>query len=960
MTRRRAARTQPFLLDPERDSNLGPNIRARFTLEGRRVSRKALPEFLHTRLKKALEQEGFGRLYSHQVEGLEALHAGRDVLVSTPTASGKSLIYQLYALDQWLKSPGATAMFLYPMKALAQDQRGKINELAARLGFPEFRAEIYDGDTPPATRRKLMKSPPPVLLSNPDMFHLSFLAYHENWRAFFKRLSLFVLDEAHVYRGVFGVNVHYVFWRFSRILENLGAEPSWVATSATLSGGDVFYRALTGRDAVHLDRSGAPQPERRLFLLSSSGSPYTLACELMDRLLAEDARTLTFTKARRITELIFSWLCQRDASYRKTVSSYRAGFLPSERRRIEHGFFEGSLKGVVSTSAMEVGIDVGGLDACILVGYPGSLISLHQRMGRVGRHGNEADIFLIAMPDAMDQYFVQHPEALLDRPLEEIILDPDNRLIMQPHLLCAAHEAPLDDEEIPPEGAMRDALNILDAKGELVLDAEGTTWHTLRKRPHRRVNLRTMGEGFTIVNAAGKGIGSVDGVRVYRECHEGAIYLHQGQTYVVTQVAPKDRKVIVRPVRTDYYTEVRGDKDTEILEVLGRKRSGAYDLYLGRLKVTEYTTSYVKKRMAGGETIGEYDLDAPPVIFETEGFWFALPPAIAPYLSEEGLHVMGGIHALEHSMIGMFPLTAMADRWDLGGISYPHHPQVKGPAIFIYDGCPGGAGMSRKGFNRFEFLLESTARLLHDCPCEDGCPGCVQSPKCGNGNRPLDKAAAILLTEILEGKIPLRSRPKPLEIKPRISEKEPGPKKDRPKPGRLVFDLETQKLASEVGGWGNISKLGLALAVTWDLDREVWQTFYEEDAADLVDDLLNAELVIGFNVDRFDLEVMRPYTDRSLAEVKTLDMLAVLKDRLGFRLSLASLAEANFNEEKMADGVQSVQWFREGKLDLVAQYCRKDVELTGRLYLKGLEEGFLLFKRRGGGLLRVKINHWKP
>ena len=956
MAKRKMMRGPGFLVAPEADPDLGPNIKAQYDLPPSGAVTEPLPEALAPELREAMERIGLGRLYNHQVSGLERLLAGSDLIVSTPTASGKSLIYQVYAIDRWLKDPDSRALFVYPYKALAQDQCAKLTEFAARLGFEDFGAAIYDGDTKPAARRKIQKEPPPVVMTNPDMLHLAFLAFEENWDRFFRSLRLVVLDETHVYRGIFGANVHHLLWRFGRVLKKEGNAPLWVATSATLSDPRGFFKTLTGREAALIDESGAPRPGRRLYLMSAEGSPYTLACEVMDRLLKEGARTLTFTKARRVTELVYSWLCQRDRSYRKTVSSYRAGFLPAERRKIEKAFFEGDLMGVVSTSAMEVGIDVGGLDACILVGYPGSLISLYQRMGRVGRGGKEAAIFLIAMPDALDQYFVQHPDKLLNRPIEEVVLDPENPHIIPPHLLCAAREVPLDDADFGGGDPRRSAIDSLDRSGDLVLDADGVSWHTLRRNPHREVNLRTMGESYMIVGPSGKAVGSIDGHRAYRECHEGAVYLHQGQTYVVKALSHKDRKVAVKAENTDYFTEVRGDKETEILEVFESRTIGPSNLHIGRLKVTEYLTSYIKKRMSGGETIAEYPLESPPLVFETEGFWVALPPALKTLTTRLGLHLMGGIHAFEHALIGIFPLRALSDRWDLGGISYPHHPQVGGPAVFVYDGYPGGVGLCRKGYELFEDLVATTGRVVRDCECENGCPACIQSPKCGSGNKPLDKAAAILISGVLEG---LEDVPPAGEIgyaAPHVEEEAPA--EARVVPGRLVFDLETQKLASEVGGWGHIRDMRLALAVTWDLDRNAWRTYFEEEAEDLIGDLLASPEVIGFNVDRFDIDVLRPYTQKDLGRVKTLDLLSVLKERLGFRVSLASLAEANFGDAKQADGVQSVQWFREGRFDLIESYCRKDVELTGRLYLKGLEDGYVLIRTKAGEHLRINVLGW--
>ena len=949
-----------MLSSPEEDPHFGKNVVARFDLDGSAATMSPLPRHLHPDLASALDGEGMQELYSHQVLGLQEMEASRDIFICTPTASGKSLVYQLRAIDSWLKDPESVSLFVYPYKALAQDQLGKISELAGRLGFGGFVPEIYDGDTPQSRRRKIQGKLPPVLLTNPDMLHSAFLAYAENWGHLFKRLRLVVLDEAHVYRGVFGSHVHHLLWRLDRVLSGAGSSPRWVATSATVSDGGGFFKRLTGREAVEIGASGAPSPARRLYLLSCDGSPYTLACELMDRLLDCGARTLAFTKARRVTELVYSWLCKRNREYRHTVSSYRAGFLPSERRKIEQGFFSGQLKGVVSTSAMEVGIDVGGLDACIMVGYPGSLISLYQRVGRVGRGGREADIFLVTMPDALDQYFVRHPESLLGRPIEEMVLDPENRTITSSHLVCAARELPIEDGSIPQGSHRREALEALDRAGELVLDAEGVRWHTLRRNPHREMGLRSIGESYEIVGESGKAIGSIDGARVFRECHVGAIYLHQGTTYQVVALSQKDRKVTVRPENSDHYTEVRSSKETEILSEIAAKPSGACEVHLGRLKVTETLNSYVLKNFGGGEVIAEYPLDAPPIIFETVGFWVVIPPAAVGQLSEMGLHTMGGIHAIEHAMIGMFPLLAMADRWDLGGISYTLHPQVGSGAVFIYDAYSGGIGLSEKGYSRVDELLRATWSLVKDCECEAGCPGCIQSPKCGNGNRPLDKDAAAHLLALLTGEIPM---PMGKDIRPRPSGLPGAPapvaQPSKKTHGRLVVDLETQNLASEVGGWGNIRTMRLALAASWDLDSGEWRTYFEEEAEDLVEDMFNAELVIGFNIRRFDFEVLRAYTGRDLGRIRTVDLLDVIKSRLGFRISLGSLAESNFGEGKTADGILSVQYFREGRFDLVEAYCKKDVELTGRLYLKGLQEGCLLFRGKGGELLRVRVEGWK-
>ncbi len=928
-------------------------IKASFDLDPIPRQDSPLPGFLHCSLRESLISSGLEKLYSHQCEALCGLNAGRNLLVSTPTASGKSLIYQLYALDCFLKDEKSRFLFLYPYKALAQDQHQKFTELMASLGFPDFRAEIYDGDTPPHKRKKIQQDPPRVIMTNPDMLHLGFLSYRENWHELFSNLRLVVVDEAHVYRGIFGAHVHHLFWRLKRAAAENGLLPQWIGTSATIGEGRRFFEKLIGEECGQITESGAPRPKRRLFVLCPPGSPYTLACYLMETLLEEKARTVTFTKARRITELVYNWLIQRNRKYKKLVSSYRAGFLPSERRQIERYFFEGSLLGVVSTSAMEAGIDVGGLDACILVGFPGSLVSLYQRMGRVGRGDTPADIFLITMPDALDQYYLTHPQELLTRKVEEPVLDTLNANIAESHLLCAAKELPLVDEEFTLQHSYRPALDALDKKGRLVLDAEGVRWYTLSRNPHREVNLRSLGESYAIIDERKKMIGTIDGVRVYRECHEGAIYLHQGQSYESVEISPKDRKVFVRQVTSDHYTEVRSEKETEILEVFEEKVFPSFKLCFGRVKVTEKITGFVKKKLFSNETIGEYPVEAPPSIFETEGLWIIFPSQIVDELSGRKLHPMGSLHAVEHAVIAVFPLLALADRWDLGGISYLLYPNFGTPAIFLYDGYPGGIGLARKGFAEMSVLLEKTKELVSSCECESGCPSCIQSPKCGNGNRPLDKEGAVLALDFLLNEKTAAKLPKIFIPKSIVSaEKKNIPRK------RVVFDVETKMLAEEVGGWGNISKMGLAIAVVRDIDNDDWLSFTENDVKDLIDILFSAELVIGFNTLRFDYEVLRGYTKKDFSKVRSLDLLDVLYRRNGFRTSLQHLAAANFNEGKSADGLQSVKWFREGRLDLVEKYCRKDVVLTEKLYLKGLQDGFVLLPRKTGEIVRINVLNW--
>lgn len=908
------------------------------------------PSLFHKELSASLQDNNFFSFYIHQVEAFENLYSGKNILVSTPTGSGKSLIYQLFAIDSFLKDRNRKFLFLYPFKALAQDQLNKLNELTTKLKFPEFRAVIYDGDTSQYQRKKIQQNPPPVIMTNPEMVHLSFLAYKENWKDWLNNLFLVSIDEAHIYRGIFGANVHHLLWRLKRVVPQ---RLFWIGTSATIGKGKRFFEKLTGEEVVSIQKSGAPRPNRNLCILQPKGSPYTLACFLMDKLLEHNRRTVTFTKARRITELIYNWLIKRNPKYRELVSSYRAGFLPSERRVIEQKFFDGTLLGVVSTSAMEAGIDIGNLDACILIGFPGSLVSLYQRMGRVGRGENPADVFLITMPDALDQYFLTHPEELLTREIEEPILDPYNEYITEGHILCAAKECPLNDSDYPLMHPLRKTIDLLDAKGKLILDESGTRWHTLLRNPHREINFRSIGQSYEIINENGKIIGTIDSIRVFRECHEGAVYLHQGQSYEVVKISEKQKKVYVKISLEDHYTEVRSEKETEILEIYEDKPFPSFHLYFAKVKVTERVIGYVKKRVFSGDTIAEYPLETPPVTFETESVFMVLPSKMTDFLIEKRYHIMGSYHAVEHALIAVFPLLALADRWDIGGISYELYPAFNSPAIFIYDGIPGGVGISRKGFEEMEKLLSKTLELVSSCECEDGCPSCIQSPKCGNGNRPLDKDGAKTVLDTLLNKERIILRP---SVKIAISPKEVILKKPFKK---VVFDIETKFLAEEVGGWDKIDKLELALAVLWDLENDKWYTFLEKDVENLIDSLFDAELVIGFNSKRFDYKVLQRYTRKDFTKVKSFDILEKVRDQIGFRISLDSLAFANFGEGKTSEGIESVKWFREGKIDLVEKYCKKDVELTGKLYLKGVQEGFLLFISRDKQIFRINTKNWQ-
>ncbi|MFQ5876486.1 MAG: DEAD/DEAH box helicase [Acidobacteriota bacterium] len=1012
-----------------RSEKLGAEVVHVASLPARPSSYGDLERPLPPPLGRGLEDLGISRLYSHQAEAIDRCRSGEDVLAVTPTASGKSLVYLVPTLEAALIRPGARALYLFPYKALAQDQLQGLRELAAAAarhggllpgpgalpgsGRP-VSAAIYDGDTPDAQRRRIKSDPPDVLITNPDMLHLGILAHHDDWRAFFENLDCVVVDELHVYKGIFGSHVHHILRRLLRIAASHGRRPRIIASSATIANPGWLGEALTGRRFSLVDRSGAPRAEKHLMFLNPRSSPYTAATHLLAWSMDHGFRSIAFTRARKITELLHSWLLQSAPRYRGRVSAYRSGYLPEERREIERRLVDGTLRGVIATSALELGVDIGGLDVCLLVGYPGSIVSSWQRIGRVGREDRPALTVLVAMPDALDQYFMAHPMELLERGFEEAVFDPDNPVIARAHLVCAGAEIPLSEEadaEFYDDSAFAVARD-LEREGALARDAEGGRWFTLRRRPQRDVNIRSIGATYTIIDeAAARVVGTIDGVRAFHETHEGAIYLHHGQQYLVRELAIGSRRVRAVPVDVDYYTEVRAEKETEILEVLDTRAVGALRVSLGRIRVTERITGYEKRRLFGRDPLGLFDLSLPALSFETVGFWMLLPDALRDMvLAREG-HFMGGIHAVEHALIALFPLFAICDRGDIGGISYPLHPQVGRPAIFIYDGHPGGVGLAAKGYAEIGGLLSRTAELLAACPCDAGCPSCVQSPKCGNGNHPLDKSAARLVLEVLAGRRPLEGAgpeadPQPVRpaAPPRDStllgacrvaseqpaapprDSTPGPAPDRapiramgrgeehePPPATyrrgagdagkareqtLFFDLETQRSAEDVGGWQNVGEMKLALAVTYDDVNARFRTYYEKDVDRLLLDLVMADRVVGYNIDRFDLVVLGAYTDWDLSHIRSFDMLADIYRKLGFRLKLADVAGATLRIGKSADGLQSLRWWKEGRVDLVEQYCRRDVEVTRDLFLFGANNGYILYSDRDGRTLRLPVD-WK-
>ncbi|MDH4232169.1 MAG: DEAD/DEAH box helicase [Nitrospirota bacterium] len=697
------------------------------------------------RLRQVLIDRGITRFYSHQSGAVELIRKGNNVLLMTPTASGKSLVYNIPVLESIMDDPDARSLYVFPLKGLEQDQLKTLKELAFALGIDNAGA-VYDGDTKAAQRKQIRESLPNVIFTNPDMLHLALIPFHKKWEDFFRRLNYVVIDEIHAYRGVFGSHVAQVLRRLRRVCDFYGSAPRFVSASATIANPAKHAQALTGLPFSIIDESGAPAAGKHFFFLDPVESPYTLATKLFVNCLENGLRTIVFTKSRKITELIYKWSLNYAPALKERISPYRAGFLPVERRAIEERLFSGNLLGVISTSALELGVDIGGLDCCILCGYPGSVSSTWQRAGRVGRKGEESLVFLIAIQDALDHYFMRHPEAFFEKNHEAAVIDPTNRTILKRHLVCAAAELPLraDDTAYAPE-ELPQVIEALVTDKVLVPGKRGDVWISKDRNPQKDVGIRAVGERFMLLNTAGRLIGEMGGGRIFREAFPGAIYLHRGKHYRVDELDLTRKKAICSEVKPNYYTRPLSTGTTEVLEEKEKRRCKDIPLHWGMLRITEKVVSYDKKRAYDNVRISNHPLDLPEHVFDTEGLWFIISDALKYDMESRRFDLGGTIHAVEHAVIACMPLFSLCDRGDVGGLSHTCFPLLGRPAIFIYDGHEGGLGLSRRAYDIFEELLDSTLKVLDDCPCTNGCPSCVQDPQCGNRNEPLDKQGARFL-----------------------------------------------------------------------------------------------------------------------------------------------------------------------------------------------------------------------
>ena len=752
--------------------------------EAARKGRAAeLPNDLPDELRAALHAAGIRTLHGHQRAAYDLLRAAENVVISTGTASGKSLCYQLAALAEQIADPQSRALFLFPTKALAQDQARALHGLALKGIVPA----IYDGDTP-REARALLRRTATILLSNPDMLHVGILPGHERWAEFLHHLRYVVLDEAHVYRGVFGSHVAQVVRRLRRLCAAYGATPRFVLTSATIANPRAFAEKLVGLPFTAVDEDQAPRPERTVVFWDppledvASGRRRSALAEA-SYVTAESvligARVIAFAPTRKAAELMYGHVRRRLEDRRGggaavRVQPYRAGYTAQQRREIERRLFAHELDAVVATQALELGIDVGSLDVSLVTGFPGTVTSLRQRWGRAGRQGHGFAV-LVAGQDALDQYFMREPERLLSRRVEEAIIDLHNPHISGPHLEAAAYERPLtagDAVYFGERGLL--AAERLEQAGRLRRRADGLVW-TRPYSPAAQTGLRTASnEQFAIVEArGGEIIGTVERERVFRFAHPGAVYLHLGRSYLVKHLDLEARTVLVDDFDGTYYTQVKTDKNVQVAGQAGLRPLPGATLFFGEIEVTEQVIAYQRRDLTDQHIIDTTTLDLPEQTFTTQAFWLAVPaatmeetlaelararaaaaagpPAGGPAAAGAGPAAAddqaapGSLHAAEHALIALLPLYAMCDRWDIGGLSTPWHWQTDAATIFVYDGYPGGIGLTRRGYEAFESLAADARTLIAECPCESGCPSCVQSPKCGNLNEPLSKAGAVAL-----------------------------------------------------------------------------------------------------------------------------------------------------------------------------------------------------------------------
>lgn len=718
-------------------------------------------------LQRRLETLGILALYSHQARAINNVRAGKNVMVATPSASGKTLCYNLPVLEALLKEKTNRALYLFPTKALAQDQLRSLKGLAGS-GISELDCATFDGDTPQEERAEI-KRRAQLILTNPDMLHLGILPNHRAWSRLFRGLKYVVVDEAHSYRGVFGSHVANVLRRLRRLCSFYGSNPQFICCSATIANPEEHAQKLVGLPFEVIRDDGSPHGEKFFAFWNppiidetkfSRRSPSTEAALLFTELIQRRIRSLVFARTRKLTELIYLYTREQLGSpLSRRIKPYRAGYLPEERRQIERELFEGELLGVVATTALELGISVGDLEATVLTGYPGSIASTWQQAGRSGRGEGSSLSFLIAQDNPLDQYFMRHPAFFFERNFENALINPSNPHILKPHLLCAAWEKPLNEKDADFFAATFSEV-AAELEREEKLRKRGEQWYLspMVNYPAQDINIRsTSAKNFALIDVSQgyKLLETIEASAAFFQVHPGAIYLHQGESYLVTDLDLERRVALASPTDVPYYTQTKDITDIRIIKVNQEKACSGVKVYFGEADVTTTMVGFKKKMQFTEEVIGEEPLDLPTQRFLTQALWFDLPQKAINSIAGAGLDLAGGLHATEHAAISMLPLFALCDRNDIGGVSTPFHIDTGKAQIFIYDAYPGGIGIAEKGFEMINELWPATLKTIAECPCRDGCPGCVQSPKCGNNNEPLDKKAALILLQELQTSAPI-------------------------------------------------------------------------------------------------------------------------------------------------------------------------------------------------------------
>lgn len=726
------------------------------TIPARKASYKKVDN-LNPKIVDYLKSKN-AKLYKHQSETYEAIQNDENVIITTPTASGKTLAFNLPIMETMIEDEDATALYIYPAKALSNDQLHVLENLEKSLDI-KINPNTYDGDTPKSKRYDIRQKSR-IILTNPYQLHL-ILSWHHQWKRFYSNLKFIVIDESHYYKGIFGSNVAYLIRRLKRIANFYGANPQFILSSATLANPLELANRLTGEKFRLVDNDTSPSGEKDFILYNpfrnyrrkkhnseEAPSVHIETENIFVYLMLKDIQTLCFTVSRKITELIAMWAKKDMDNIKKKlthrITAYRAGYQADERREIEDGLKSRKYLGVTCTNALELGINIGSLDAVIISGYPGTMISTWQQSGRAGRSNQKSLAILVAFENQLDQYFMNNPDFFFDKPHENVIIDLSNHILQEAHLLCATKELTLKkDEAMDYFGVDKEILDKLVSKKDLYQNSRGDYIYPYDDNPAMSHSLDQLSnDEFRVMNN-GKLLEVMERSQVYREAHEGAILINKGETYQVDSVNLSSHFVNVSKNTVDYHTMVLNKVHINIEKKLSKTKYGNLKIHFGELTVEEDYYRY--KKMHFSKVIGQFNLDLPPLKFRTKGLWFTVPREVKNnledlYKGEEEVFE-GGLHGAEHALIGLFPLHVMCDRFDIGGLSTNYHEDTQEATIFIYDAYEGGIGITQKAVDVFVDLLKSTRDLLKNCNCHDGCPSCIYSPKCGNDNKPLHKKA---------------------------------------------------------------------------------------------------------------------------------------------------------------------------------------------------------------------------